>query len=189
LRIQTPRPGRSLRRRRLPELGLPQLQQLHRRSRHRRLLAQRLGRSRHPGEHQEQQQHQLRPLGLPLHHSVFIDLDDGTYAGQIWDAFDAQGIACGSRPGGGGGAVCGNNIKETGETCDGTDLDGQTCVSQGYASGTLACNSGCGSFNTSRGLFLWGSFFWLLRCRHETTTRSTPVRSRDANPQRSVAGW
>jgi hypothetical protein len=85
-------------------------------------------------------------------YTVFQDIDDGTNDCAIWDAFNAQGIACGSRPspcGGGGGAVCGNNVKETGEVCDGTDLNGQTCVSQGFSGGTLACSSGCGSFDTS----------------------------------------
>jgi len=45
--------------------------------------------------------------------------------------------------------VCGNNIKETGEECDGTDLAGQSCTSKGYAGGTLSCNSDC-TFNTSQ---------------------------------------
>ena len=43
--------------------------------------------------------------------------------------------------------VCGNNIKEAGEECDGTDLAGETCVSLGYASGTLSCKD-C-KFDTS----------------------------------------
>ena len=46
----------------------------------------------------------------------------------------------------GTGPVCGNNLIETGETCDGTDLAGQTCVTQGFDSGTLACAAGCLSF-------------------------------------------
>lgn len=45
--------------------------------------------------------------------------------------------------------TCGNNIKETGETCDGTDLNSQTCVLQGYASGTLTCNPTCTGYVTS----------------------------------------
>jgi hypothetical protein len=43
---------------------------------------------------------------------------------------------------------CGNNVKETGEDCDGSDLDGQTCTGLGYAGGTLTCNVDC-TFNTS----------------------------------------
>ncbi len=36
-------------------------------------------------------------------------------------------------------SVCGNNLVESGEQCDGTSLDGQTCSSLGFASGNLAC--------------------------------------------------
>lgn len=53
----------------------------------------------------------------------------------------------------GGGSLnpitCGNGIKEGSEVCDGTDLGGQTCISNGFASGTLSCNSNCASLNTS----------------------------------------
>lgn len=44
--------------------------------------------------------------------------------------------------------VCGNNIVEYGEDCDGSALDGQTCESQGYDGGTLSCGVGC-DFNIS----------------------------------------
>ncbi|MBW3017089.1 hypothetical protein KY316_01850, partial [Candidatus Woesearchaeota archaeon] len=46
------------------------------------------------------------------------------------------------------GPVCGNNVKDAGEECDGTDLDAQTCVSKGFSSGTLSCAANC-TFNTS----------------------------------------
>lgn len=49
----------------------------------------------------------------------------------------------------GGGAVCGNNVIEGSEVCDGTALAGQTCVSQGFSGGSLACNSGCTGYNTT----------------------------------------
>ena len=42
--------------------------------------------------------------------------------------------------------ICGNNITEAGEACDGTDLANQTCVSFGYDYGTLACSGTC-TFN------------------------------------------
>jgi hypothetical protein len=45
-------------------------------------------------------------------------------------------------------SVCGNNIKETGEQCDGSDLGGATCQSLGYSGGTLSCRPDC-TFNTS----------------------------------------
>lgn len=44
--------------------------------------------------------------------------------------------------------VCGNNVREGGEQCDGTDLGGKTCQSQGACGGTLACNADC-TLNTS----------------------------------------
>lgn len=44
---------------------------------------------------------------------------------------------------------CGDNIKNGPEVCDGTALNNQTCVTQRFNGGTLRCNSGCGSFDTS----------------------------------------
>jgi hypothetical protein len=45
-------------------------------------------------------------------------------------------------------SVCGNNIRELSEQCDGTDLGGATCQSLGYISGTLSCQINC-TFNVS----------------------------------------
>jgi Protein of unknown function (DUF1566) len=54
------------------------------------------------------------------------------------------------------GSVCGDGIVETGEQCDGSNLNGQTCQTQGFPEGgTLACNSTC-HFNTS-GCFVCGN--------------------------------
>ncbi len=47
------------------------------------------------------------------------------------------------------GDLCGNNIINSGEECDGTDLNGETCESQGFDSGTLACLSDCSDYNTN----------------------------------------
>jgi len=44
---------------------------------------------------------------------------------------------------------CGNGIADPGEVCDGADLQGQTCVTQGFAGGTLACSADCHSFDYS----------------------------------------
>ncbi|MCK4927321.1 MAG: hypothetical protein KAS11_02560 [Candidatus Aenigmarchaeota archaeon] len=38
---------------------------------------------------------------------------------------------------------CGNNVIETGEECDGSDLGGLTCSSYGYNAGSLSCSSEC----------------------------------------------
>ena len=46
-------------------------------------------------------------------------------------------------------AICGNDVQEGTEVCDGTDLAGETCQCQGFDDGTLACLEGCGSLDTS----------------------------------------
>jgi hypothetical protein len=53
--------------------------------------------------------------------------------GSGWDmgAFEFQAVQ-----------VCGNNILEDPEECDGTDIGGETCQTQGFDNGTLSC-SGC----------------------------------------------
>ena len=45
--------------------------------------------------------------------------------------------------------VCGNALIEQGEVCDGVNVGLQTCSTQGFASGTLACNGTCTAFDTS----------------------------------------
>ena len=44
---------------------------------------------------------------------------------------------------------CGNDMQEGTETCDGDDLNGATCVTQGFDGGTLACAGNCMGFDTS----------------------------------------
>lgn len=49
------------------------------------------------------------------------------------------------------GSGCGNDGVEAPEVCDGTDLDGQTCETQGYAGGgTLHCLTDCSGFSIDR---------------------------------------
>jgi len=43
---------------------------------------------------------------------------------------------------------CGNGIINAGESCDQNNLNGATCVSQGYAFGSLQCSANC-AFDTS----------------------------------------
>jgi len=45
-------------------------------------------------------------------------------------------------------SICGDNIVSGAELCDGVDLNGQSCASLGFSSGTLACGPGC-TFDTS----------------------------------------
>jgi hypothetical protein len=44
--------------------------------------------------------------------------------------------------------ACGNGVIDSGEQCDQSNLNGQTCASQGFAAGVLKCGVGC-MFNTS----------------------------------------
>lgn len=43
---------------------------------------------------------------------------------------------------------CGDGAIQTGESCDGSNLNGKTCSTQGFSGGTLSCNSNC-AFNIS----------------------------------------
>jgi len=43
-------------------------------------------------------------------------------------------------------SVCGNDLTEEAEECDGADLNGKTCVDFAYVGGTLACFANC-TFN------------------------------------------
>ena len=46
--------------------------------------------------------------------------------------------------------ICGNNIQEGDEICDGSDLAGQACNTRGFDSGILTCNTNCAGFNISQ---------------------------------------
>jgi hypothetical protein len=89
-----------------------------------------------------------RALDFSLSGSIY--LNEGNQWILIQSAGDSVLIGNATAP---SGAVCGNVVIESGEQCDGTALGGQTCVSQGYAYGTLAClgsclfdYSGCGNY-------------------------------------------
>ncbi|MCA9709360.1 MAG: hypothetical protein KDK70_26195 [Myxococcales bacterium] len=46
------------------------------------------------------------------------------------------------------GPTCGDDVAEGGEECDGTDLGGEDCMSQGFDDGDLGCAADC-TFDTS----------------------------------------
>lgn len=46
-------------------------------------------------------------------------------------------------------SICGNGVINSGEQCDGSNLGGQSCSTQGFAGGNLLCSSSC-SFVTSQ---------------------------------------
>ncbi len=46
-------------------------------------------------------------------------------------------------------SLCGNDILEDDEVCDGDSLDGETCQTQGFDNGSLACAGDCSALDTS----------------------------------------
>lgn len=54
------------------------------------------------------------------------------------DANGVADIACGPAV-----ATCGNGVIDGAEECDQGNLNGSTCVDEGFAGGTLACGAGC----------------------------------------------
>ncbi len=63
--------------------------------------------------------------------------------------FAAGIVACGESKPSDDKPFCGDNQKEGDEVCDGTDLGGETCESLSFLGGDLACEEGCGAFDTS----------------------------------------
>lgn len=45
--------------------------------------------------------------------------------------------------------TCGNGVLDGGETCDGNNLGGQTCIGLGFDGGNLSCNQGSCIYNTA----------------------------------------
>ena len=82
-----------------------------------------------------------------------VDLDgqtcitQGFDSGQLDCLGDCSGFDFSSCEG--TGPECGDNIKEGPEVCDGSDLDEQTCITQGFDGGELTCLADCSGFDTS----------------------------------------
>jgi len=68
-----------------------------------------------------------------------------TLGGASWHNFAMYGDGQPPAP-----PVCGNNVIEGAEVCDGTSLAGETCFSQGFHIGTLTCNASCTGYATSQ---------------------------------------
>ncbi|MDD9952777.1 MAG: hypothetical protein OXR66_00405 [Candidatus Woesearchaeota archaeon] len=66
-----------------------------------------------------------------------LNPNNGGRVAQVWAVVDYTG------------GFCGDNETNGNETCDGTDFNGETCVSQGFDGGTLGCAVDCGSYDTS----------------------------------------
>ncbi len=75
-------------------------------------------------------------------------VSQGWYGGTLSCSTDCQAFddtSCVLAGRCGDGVIQGNY----GETCDGSNLNGHTCVTQGFVSGSLACNPACTGFVTS----------------------------------------
>lgn len=59
------------------------------------------------------------------------------------------------------GEVCGNNIRAEDEVCDGYDLNGESCFTQGYYGGTLLCLPDCSGFDDTNCLVTQASCLFL----------------------------
>lgn len=89
----------------------------------------------------------------PLRTSSFVDnvsqnLSDSSKNISISNVIDcAYGCVDGACKQQGSISTCGNGAIESGEVCDSGNLNGQSCVSLGYVSGSLKCNVNCLGFN------------------------------------------
>jgi hypothetical protein len=59
------------------------------------------------------------------------------------NAVDTQSAVIGLGLDGSGLRRCGDNTRQGSEQCDGADVGGETCATQGFALGTVRCGSGC----------------------------------------------
>jgi flagellin-like protein len=98
----------------------------------------------------------LSELGVPNAYKVSVapiyETSSGDKVGNVVDSLTFSAAPSeGEEPEEpvGDGVVCGDGIVNGSEVCDGVNLTGETCVTQGFLSGTLLCSSNCLSFNLS----------------------------------------
>jgi hypothetical protein len=84
-------------------------------------------------------------LDIVMSRLIAVFTDNRSETGGTTDSIDVY--AAGLEPG--GGAVCGNGELEPGESCDGADFGGQTCLDFGCEGGTLTCAGDCTEVDTS----------------------------------------
>jgi hypothetical protein len=72
----------------------------------------------------------------------------GSSTGSTGEGSTGTGTTIAADSSTGPAPVCGDGLIEGAETCDGEALDGQTCETQGFSSGRLACAADCSGFDT-----------------------------------------
>jgi len=81
--------------------------------------------------------------------------DDGGHLYRNNVFLVASQAICGSSNVDGGGnvfpaiSICGDDLSQGTEVCDGVDLEGRSCFSEGFEGPGLACNASCDGFDTS----------------------------------------
>lgn len=83
---------------------------------------------------------QITPSGQPS-----VDINGFSRGSLPWDAGALEfGSTFSGTP-----QTCGDGSVTGTEVCDGSNLNGGTCITQGFTAGTLTCNSNCLGYNTS----------------------------------------
>ncbi len=96
----------------------------------------------------------INNLGVPNADRVSIApiVVDASGNDVLGDIVDTETFTNGGTEEGGSvppGASCGNGAIDAGEVCDGSALNSETCVTQGFDSGSLACLPDCSGYDTS----------------------------------------
>ena len=72
--------------------------------------------------------------------STCVEVCDNNLDDDVDGKFDCADTDCSVLPAC-GGAECGNGTVDPGEDCDGTDLGGRSCITQGFKTGPLSCKA------------------------------------------------
>lgn len=96
--------------------------------------------------------------------AILVFLPFIAYAGPV---AEITGTLTGGGLSGSITTICGDGVISGSEQCDGSNLNGQTCLSLGYASGTLSCTNSC-TFDNSNckssgggGYFVGGGGYYI----------------------------
>jgi hypothetical protein len=97
---------------------------------------------------------------VALYDAAGLLVDSATYAAGLADVsycrlpngrgpFQACAVATFGAENSDVAPTCGDDVRAGAEVCDGSDLAGQDCLTQGFSGGALGCNPACDGFDTS----------------------------------------